>query len=183
MNVLSNMLLWLGEQLQSDALAERFKETNLELNHPIGSYYFTDDVNDLPAERFGGVWSRVQGRFLVGAGNNGKSGDEALNLDVGEMGGESKHRLAANESGIAQHNHAISGTSGWTAVAITKDASLSSAVGKVGSGSTAKYLGITPTSQSYHQISNTANKSATQASASHNNLPPYKAVAIWVRTA
>lgn len=183
MNILSSMLNFLLNKIDNieqtiyDGLniESEFKRLNLEINHPVGSYYITDNAEHNPATMFGGTWSKVQGRFLVGAGDNGKADDEALNLTLGAIGGESKHRLTGQESGIASHNHTfgnnfiigMSGSNwGWNA-------------GDNISGT--KYQFIYNNNRA--TINSTASKDDTDASLSHNNLPPYKAVNIWVRTA
>lgn len=62
------------------------------LAYPVGSIYMSvSDVN--PGTLFGGVWERLQDRFLLGAGTH-KSG---------EIGGEEEHLLTVEE--LPAHTH------------------------------------------------------------------------------
>ena len=112
-----------------------------------------------PSTLFGGTWSQIQGRFLLGAGSG---------YTVNETGGEATHKLTTDE--MPSHNHDISriepGNSGanYTVMA-TKIQS-------------ANYW---DSSRSY-SISNVQIGSRGGSSA-HNNMPPYYVVYIRRRTA
>ena len=59
----------------------------LDLVYPIGSIYMnTNNVN--PQSIFGGVWQKIEGRFLLGS-----SGGYTL----GSLGGEATHTLTVSE--------------------------------------------------------------------------------------
>ena len=59
----------------------------LDLVYPIGSIYMnTNNVN--PQSIFGGIWQKIEGRFLLGS-----SGGYTL----GSLGGEATHTLTVNE--------------------------------------------------------------------------------------
>lgn len=63
--------------------------------YPVGSIYIS--VNDVdPATLFGGIWERIEGRFLLSGG--GRSG-----YGIGETGGESAHKLTVDE--LPAHSH------------------------------------------------------------------------------
>jgi hypothetical protein len=129
-------------------------------DHPVKSYYISDDSTN-PASVFGmGTWSLVaKDRFLIGAGSS---------YAVGSTGGEATHRLAVNE--IPAHYH---------------DQSIGSSLMVTGGGSWAddtqtygEYVTGTSKTTTYKQ--KTTN---TGGGAAHNNIPPYYATYIWRRTA
>lgn len=63
--------------------------------YPVGAIYIS--VNDVdPTTIFGGVWERVEGKFLLSGG--GSSGYE-----IGSEGGEATHKLTVDE--IPAHGH------------------------------------------------------------------------------
>lgn len=190
MNILSSMLNFLlnridtveqkvYDELSIEKLEKEFKQWNLNINHPVGSYFITDNAEHNPETMFGGTWSKVQGRFLVGAGDNGLANNEALNLELGAVGGESVHRLTSAESGMPTHNHTF--PNGYWALT-SPASSLGANAGDNISGSKYKFPWVVSSSGWYRQF-NTADRGGVDASVTHNNLPPYKAVNIWVRTA
>ena len=79
--------------------------------HPVGSYYFSDSAAD-PSSLFGGVWERVEGRFLFaadGAHAPGSLGGAAeVSLAVGNMPAHS-HGVTVSDGGA--HSHGAS--TGW----------------------------------------------------------------------
>lgn len=59
----------------------------LDLVYPIGSIYMnTNNVN--PQSIFGGVWQKIEGRFLLGSSGN---------YTLGLLGGEAAHTLTISE--------------------------------------------------------------------------------------
>lgn len=59
----------------------------LDLVYPIGSIYMnTNNVN--PQSIFGGVWQKIEGRFLLGSSNS---------YTLGLLGGEATHTLTISE--------------------------------------------------------------------------------------
>ena len=70
-----------------------FKKDLLEKVYPIGSYYWSSsDIS--PQTLFGGIWKKIQGKFLFAS-------DE--NHNVGYEGGEEKHCLTIDE--MPNHSH------------------------------------------------------------------------------
>lgn len=66
--------------------------------YPVGSIYMS--INNLnPGELFGGTWEQIKDTFLLAAGSSYKAGS---------IGGESEHKLTAEE--IPSHTHAFKGT-------------------------------------------------------------------------
>ncbi len=130
----------------------------------------TLDTMDKVISVYGGkTWEKIEGRFLLG-----QSADYA----IGTEGGEAEHTLTKEEMpshthSSLPHNHTYSKTT-----------------------ATEKYtfvsMGESPTNLDYvasvtNSTENTSSKSVTTQSTgggeSHNNMPPYKVVYIWERTA
>lgn len=118
--------------------------------YPVGSIYIS--VNDVdPAAIFGGVWERIQGKFLL-------SGGGASGYEIGAEGGEAEHKLTVEE--LPSHTHPQRG---------------GPANQRVPTGDS----GIFPFYEDgglYEQI--TGN---TGGDKPHNNMPPYLAVNVWYR--
>lgn len=129
--------------------------------YPVGSYYITES-STTPASLFGGSWVQVINKFLYGA---------SAQSYVGQEGGEAAHILTVNE--MPSHAHTPHGYT-W----------ITSRGGNTGnlqvthiSGRNA--LGI-EFMQDYDQNRHTGD---TGGGVAHNNLPPYRYVNIWRRTA
>lgn len=141
---------------------DKSKKSILDAVYPVGAIYMS--VNNTSPETLfgGGTWERIQGRFLVGAGSNGASGNQALNVNAGTTGGETNHTLTTSE--MPSHRHTTtfderqmaSGTGAWPITAYTPQ----------GSGPFASRESM-----------------ETGGGQSHNNLPPYLSVYMWKRTA
>lgn len=143
---------------------DKSKVLILDAVYPIGSIYMS--VNSTSPEILfgGGTWEQIKGRFLVAQGNNGQSGNAALNLSPGATGGETNHQLTVSE--MPSHSH---GT------------------GKSGKGFLVEdiYTSVSPASGTFNvpnwnPVQNTGTSGGGTA---HNNLPPYLAVYMWKRTA
>ena len=143
-----------------DRIEAGFEEINTDLTklvqklHPVGSWYFSIVATN-PVNIFGfGTWQLVTDRFLVGAG---------ASYIPGAMGGEAVHTLTAAELPTHQHN-VLSGTLG-------------------GNNGNYKFM----LSSQYGVITDdrfiTAASSAYCGNQPHNNMPPYYAIYMWVRTA
>lgn len=158
-NSTSNTLQFRDYQLvDADGNIEPERLLNM---YPIGSYYITESSTS-PASLFGGSWVRVSNYFLYGA---------ASQSAVGQTGGEADHVLTIDE--MPNHAHKPHGYT-W----------ITSQGGNTGnlqvthiSGRNA--LGI-EFMQDYDQNRYT---SYTGGGVAHNNLPPYRYVNIWRRTA
>lgn len=132
--------------------------------YPVGSIYITVNATN-PSTLFGGVWEKIEGRFLIGTGSNKANttsywGELSANnhaMPVKEMGGEAKHTISVQE--MPSHQHEISLPDGG-------DLYTSSVEWKV-----------TQTGRAYagDMISATGNNQP------HNNIPPYYAVNMWQR--
>ncbi|MBR2160366.1 MAG: hypothetical protein IJ938_03530 [Clostridia bacterium] len=162
--------------------------------YPVGSIYLSvNDVN--PSTLFGGTWQQIKDKFLLACGdtyNNGATGGSATNtLAVNQLPSHThtydkatttaSHTLTVNE--IPSHNHGVP-TYGFSKAAgseagagVTDNPSLIQAyvdTKAVGGGQ----------GHSHNISSFTAtNSGGTGSGASINNMPPYLAVNVWVRTA
>ena len=74
----------------------------LDLFYPIGSVY-SSTVATSPDTLFGGQWTQIQDKFLLGDGSD---------FSVGESGGEATHAITANEMPahvhvVGEHSHSL----------------------------------------------------------------------------
>lgn len=129
--------------------------------YPVGSYYITES-STTPASLFGGSWIRVSNSFLYGA---------ASQSAVGQTGGEADHVLTIDE--MPNHAHK---PHGYTWITSQGANSGDIEVTRVGGRNA---FGI-EFMQDYDQNRYT---SYTGGGAAHNNLPPYRRVNLWRRTA
>lgn len=131
----------------------------LERIYPVGAIYIST-VSTSPATLFGfGSWTRIQGRFLLGAGSG---------YTAGATGGEATHTLTTSE--MPPHAHPMyvyngSSSSTWSP-------SVGSYLVTAGSVSSSKN-----TYNAQLGMNNTGGGSA------HNNMPPYYVVYMWRRSA
>lgn len=76
-----------------------FQETSvtslIDLVYPVGAVYISMNQTS-PQTLFGGTWTQIQGRFLIGAGTA---------YPAGSTGGEATHTLTRNE--IPDHAHSF----------------------------------------------------------------------------
>ena len=108
-----------------------------------------------PATLFGGTWTRLVDRVLSGAGNA---------YAVNATGGETTHRLTVNEMPGHVHGMGIK-TCGEEAAGF--------GLRNDGNGFTGRV----------YVSGGTATTQNTGGNAAHNNMPPYRAVYMWQRTA
>ena len=130
-------------------------EELFNLIYPIGSIYMSVN-NTNPGTLFGGTWTQLKDRFLLGAGNTYTNGG---------TGGSATHTLTVDE--IPSHNHSFSYNN-----SIYDSWNYASESG----GNITMKLGI-PISGNKIGIASTGGGKA------HNNMPPYLVVYMWKRTA
>lgn len=129
--------------------------------YPVGSYYITES-STTPASLFGGSWIRVSNSFLYGA---------ASQSAVGQTGGEADHVLTIDE--MPNHAHKPHGYTWITSQgANSGDIEATRVSGRNAFG--IEFM------RDYDQNRYT---SYTGGGAAHNNLPPYRRVNLWRRTA
>lgn len=153
-----------------DRVASEFNSLNLKMELVRSHVGMIVQTTTLDTEAkviaiYGGTsWSKVEGRFLLGTSSS---------YAVNSIGGEAAHTLTTAE--MPSHNHASS----------TKKGAIPCWDNKV--SSTGKYYGLYDGSlayqSSYAYDINTTSTSYAGGNQKHNNMPPYKAVYIWERTA
>lgn len=131
--------------------------------HPVGSWYFSTVATN-PVDIFGfGTWQLITDRFLVGAGNSYFSG---------AMGGEAVHTLTAAELPTHQHNvlsGTLGGNNGNYKFMLSSQSMYGTYDGQYGVITDDRFI--------------TAASSVYCGNQPHNNIPPYYAIYMWVRTA
>lgn len=156
-------------------------ESICELIYPVGSIYLSVNSTS-PSSLFGGTWTRIKDRFLLGAGDI---------YSAGSTGGESNHVLTTSE--MPSHSHT------WSQTSCTNPGNHSHDVGadKDGGPGSNRYTvhisnGSTVNNPEYYPSSGgagshthtiTGQNSSTGSGNAHNNMPPYITVYMWKRTA
>lgn len=138
------------------------KSDLLDLVYPVGTIVYNyDSGGSSPASVLGGSWKRIYNKFLIGAGSS---------YIIGSEGGEVSHMLSVNE--LPSHSHNI----------------VNSKNSKTGSA----YMPIQVSSSAWGLVSqngtgwiaqDTGYIAETGGNVPHNNMPPYRAVWMWRRTA
>nr|WP_288977345.1 DUF859 family phage minor structural protein [uncultured Blautia sp.] len=147
--------------------------------YPIGSIYMSVNSTS-PATLFGGSWTQIKDRFLLGAGST---------YSAGATGGAATHKLSVSE--MPSHAHDTPFFNNMTNNGEMK----SDFIGVFGKGVTAsqalKNTGQSSTMEMWWiNQTNTAEgnewaylTSAKGSGSAHNNMPPYLVVYMWKRTA
>lgn len=149
----------------------------IDLIYPVGSIYLSVNSTS-PATLFGGLWTQLKDRFLLGASST---------YSVGSTGGAATHKLSVDE--MPRHAH---DTPFFNNMA-NNDEMKSDFIGVFGKGVTANQA-LKDTGQSstmemwWVNQTNTAEgnewaylTSAKGSTSEHNNMPPYLAVYMWKR--
>lgn len=134
----------------------------LNMVYPVGSYYISNN-NTSPAQLFGGMWERVQGKFLLGASDNGEVGtslQSTANVAAGSTGGEATHTLSVAE--MPSHKHSLAYRTG-----IISTGTAGTWYFDIGTAGTVR--------EDSPSIGNTGDDQP------HNNMPPFIAAYIWYR--
>lgn len=126
----------------------------LDLVYPTGSVYVAY-TSTSPATRFGGTWTAITDRFLIGAGSS---------YAGGAWGGEATHTLSQEE--MPWHKHTDNSRITWS----SED------------GEGIIYPGWSHATK-IRVDSVTVETAAAGGGQAHNNMPPYIAVYMWRRTA
>lgn len=158
------------------------KEYILQSLYPVGSIYLSVNSTN-PGSIFGGTWSQLKDRFLLGAGSsytNGATGGAAtVTLTTSQMPAHT-HTFtgsSATTSSAGAHTHKIgrdiddgSGSSRYT----VHSEGTSGADGTSSTGSAGAHT---------HTLTAKGTNASTGGGGSHNNMPPYLVVYMWKRTA
>lgn len=128
---------------------------------PVGAYYITENATT-PASLFGGEWVQVSGKFLLGQSVQ----DGYL---VGSEGGEKTHTLTTEE--MPQHSHK---PHQFTWVVSYGGNTGKNAISDMNQGN----ANVFNVDEDQNRYTGTAGGNQP-----HNNMPPYRIVYIWRRTA
>jgi len=152
----------------------------LNMVYPVGAIYMST-ISTSPATLFGGTWSQLKERFLLGAGDT---------YSNGATGGVATVTLTTSQ--IPSHTHTFTGSSATTSsdshthtVPNTKGDNSGSG-NKCESWASASASGRTVTTSSdahTHTLTAKGTNSSTGGGGSHTNMPPYLVVYMWKRTA
>lgn len=150
--------------------------------YPVGSIYMSVSSTS-PATLFGGTWSQLKDRFLLGAGDT---------YSNGATGGAATVTLTTSQ--IPSHTHTFTGSSATTSsngahthnIGRDTDGGSGSSRYTVHSSGTSGADGTSPTSSAgahTHTLTAKGTNSNTGGGGSHTNMPPYLVVYMWKRTA
>lgn len=131
-----------------------------DLIYPIGSIYLSVSSTS-PSVLFGGTWTQLEGRFLVGVGSATDTRNDTRTFTNGQTGGEWAHVLTITE--MPSHNHTGNMLNGYDDGNFT--------------GNQNRPAGADASTAATYTTNNTG------GGAAHNNVPPYLAVYMWKRTA
>lgn len=140
-----------------------------DMIYPIGSVYIqTNDIE--PAERFGGVWEKIEGRFLLGSGTT--SGTQKTYINGSKDG--------SADAVVVQHKHRFE--NGTNDSFIDTSPSPGAWDSKyISIASPGYYMG---TSDYGNALVGRLNQIITDTGVpgDNKNMPPYQVVNIWERT-
>ena len=96
--------LYLGDStlaayIQAQAKTTTVRDWIRNTFYPVGAIYLSYAAKS-PADLFGGTWTQIQNRFLVGVGSS---------YAAGATGGEATHKLTVNELPSHSHNYSYPG--------------------------------------------------------------------------
>lgn len=177
----------IGKVAEKDNTVEIANNWELEIHgkklidyiYPIGSIYISVNTTS-PANLFGGSWTQLKDRFLLGAGST---------YTAGSTGGAATHKLTVAE--IPKHAHDTpffnnmtnngEGKSDFIGV-YGKGVTASAAIKEMGASSTIEMWWVNQTNKAEGNEWSYLTSSKGGSSA-HNNMPPYLVVYMWKRTA
>ncbi len=129
--------------------------------YPVGSIYMS--VNEVsPAVLFGGVWERIENAFLLAASSA---------HPTGERGGE--ERVALTEGQMPHHKHYL--------LASVFHSGTDNAEHQVRTWTTVPDTDLPYALRTAPEDANYGRSSGAGGGQSHNNMPPYLSVCMWVR--
>lgn len=171
---------------------------DIDMVYPVGSVYITFS-NTSPAVLFGGTWTKIEGKFIIGASssyNNDSTGGASTHTHTnpntstfsgststysGSTGG---HAITVDQ--MPSHSHSIRANTG------RDDSNFTHVYGELqgGDSSDPNWYPSTGATGSGQAHSHTMNHSHTMDhshtignTGSSSNIPPYIAANIWRRTA
>ena len=146
---------------------DTLSKTHLTLDkaYPVGSIYISYSATD-PSTLFGGSWTPIRDRFLIGAGSS---------YSLGRTGGEEEVTL--DEDQMPSHSHAFN-VDGYPIVYC--NGSITRRNVKQGTGTQVSNVVTATEAMGKYTWDSTSRAGGGRP---HNNMPPYIAVYMWRRTA
>lgn len=152
----------------------------IDMFYPVGTIYMTADANFNPNTSWGGTWGKIENVFLLASGSK----------SVGDTGGAENVTLTTDQ--IPSHSHIKNNFNITGTLDFGKGLNFEDGVDQSGAlygvkgshqgniatrtGSSTK-IGINSADGTSGSVGNTG------GGQSHNNMPPYRVVAVWTRTA
>lgn len=155
----------------------------LNIAHPVGSIIQTTKSQEDfdPNTVLGGTWVLLKDRFLLGAGGN---------YTLGATGGSPNAVVVSHTHTQVAHSHTVASAGAHTHTAMRSESkslasgSVASRIYSVGNGGGSTSHATSSNGAHNHTVSGGATATgAAGVAAAGKNMPPYKAVNIWERTA
>ena len=165
------------EQGIEDATQAADLSAIIDLIYPVGVFLETVDGDFNPNTAYTGTtWIQCDGGImLVSAG-----GTYAVTSNMKD-GGDAEVTLTAAQSGMPAHSHGPY-AEGYGYMMAKHDVSAGNMESQSGSGRYYPYQTVSDTNL-YARPTATGTAAARNATSAHNNMPPYKVVYRWQRTA
>ena len=168
--------------------------------YPVGSIYM--NVNNVnPAELFGGIWTEIHDRFLLGRASGGAGGEPGGNKTVvlttnnlpahthkgpSHTHSTPNHTHSASCASAGSHKHTVarykvgaSGTARWAAQANSKDGTTHDTSSN---GSHSHTITVASGGGGTTGAAGTGNTGSTGSGQAVSIMPPYITVYMWQRT-
>ncbi len=158
------------------------KQALLNMFYPVGSYYISANSTS-PATLFGGTWTKVEGRFLLGSSSN---------YTLGATGGSAnaivpyhKHEVTATIiPASGSHTHSMQLRVVSDKVAVGNSFSRVANDGNDWRDNVVRLSGGASSGVHNHTVpAHSTQYAGTAGNATGANMPPYRVVSIWYRTA
>ena len=123
-----------------------------DFKYPVGTILASDDIHAV--DNIGGQWDQIEDRFLLGAGST---------FAVNSAGGEATHKLSTAEMPTHTHRVAKGGVVSDSSEYFANNDTIANAVSTAG-----KY---------WYSVTRPVGSGEA-----HNNMPPYMAKYMWIKT-
>ena len=131
-----------------------------------------------PASLFGGTWTALTNRVLIGAGStyavNATGGNTSVTLATGNMPSHT-HSVSITTTNTGSHTHGLPRNNSGSAYR--------EAIGYTTSANRAQTTDTDSAGGHTHSVSGNTGSAGSSIPTAINNMPPYLAVYMWKRTA
>lgn len=153
--------------LKVDDLAKNLWKTIF----PIGAFYLSNDATS-PASIFGGTWTKLTGYFLRGGSDTATGGADSVTLSTANLPSHT-HSFSATTSSGGTHSHSTKINANNTMAKYSGDAAfVSNASGTMATGDAG-----------YHNHTVSGTTGGTGSGSAFSNMPKYRNLHVWYRTA